>query len=133
MIVAIADTHTAIWYLFSDPRLGKGASAFIDAAIAKGDHIGVSAISIAEMIYLIEKGRISADALPVLHTATADPKAVLRHVALDESIAMKMTEVSRPDVPDLPDRIVAATALFYNVPVLSRDSRIRSSTVQTIW
>lgn len=28
MIVAIADTHAVIWYLFSDPRLGKAASAF---------------------------------------------------------------------------------------------------------
>ena len=50
MIVAIADTHAAIWYLFSDPRLGSAASAFIDDAIAKGDHIGVSAISLAEMV-----------------------------------------------------------------------------------
>ena len=30
MIVAIADTDAVIWYLFSDPRLGKAASAFID-------------------------------------------------------------------------------------------------------
>jgi hypothetical protein len=36
MIVAIADTYTAIWYLFSDRRLGKAASAFIDDTIAKG-------------------------------------------------------------------------------------------------
>lgn len=63
MIAAIADTHTAIWYLFSDRRLGPAASIFIDNAIADGDHIGISAISVAEMIYLIEKGRIPANAL----------------------------------------------------------------------
>jgi len=57
MIVAIADTPAIIWYLFSDPRLGKAASTFIDATIAARDHIGVSAISIVEMVYLIEKGR----------------------------------------------------------------------------
>jgi PIN domain nuclease of toxin-antitoxin system len=130
MIVAIADTHTAIWYLFSDSRLGRAASAFIDDTIAAGDHIGVSAISIAEMVYLIEKGRIPANALNDLHTATADPKAVLRHVPLDENIAMKMSEVPRQDLPDLPDRAIAATALFYGVPVLSR---IRASAIQTIW
>lgn len=50
MIVAIADTHATIWYLFSDPRLGRAASAFIDQTIANGDHIGVSAISLAEMV-----------------------------------------------------------------------------------
>jgi len=133
MMAAIADTHTAIWYLFSDPRLGKRASAFIDDTIAKGDFVGVSAISIAEMVYLIEKGRIPGNALNDLHAATADPRAVLQHVPLDENIAMKMAEVPRQDLPDLPDRVIAATALFHGVPVLSRDGRIRSSQVQTIW
>jgi hypothetical protein len=46
MITAIADTHTAIWYLFSDERLGRAASAFIDATIAKGDQFyGVPVLS----------------------------------------------------------------------------------------
>ena len=133
MIVAIADTHTALWYLFSDPRLGKAASAFIDDTIARGDHIGVSAISIAEMVYLIEKGRIPANALEDVHAATANPKAVLRHVPFDETVAIKMAEVPRQELPDLPDRVIAATALFHGVPVLSRDRRIRASAIQTIW
>jgi len=133
MIVAIADTHAAIWYLFSDPRLGRAASAFIDAASANGDHIGVSAISLAEMVYLIEKGRIPAHALIDLHVAIADPKAVLQHVPLDEAVAMKMTEVSREEIPDLPDRVIAATAQLRGIPVLSRDERIRSSGIRTIW
>jgi PIN domain nuclease of toxin-antitoxin system len=133
MVVAIADTHATIWYLFSDPRLGSAASTLIDDAITKGDHIGVSAISIVEMVYLIEKGRIPSNALNELEAAIADTKAVLQHVPLDENVAMKMREVSRQDIPDLPDRVIAATAQLRGVPVLSRDSRIRSSTIQTIW
>ena len=133
MIVAIADTHTRIWYLFSDSRLGKAASDFIDNTVAKGDHIGISAITIAEMIYLVEKGRIPASTVQELRNATANPKAVLKYVPLDEHVAMKMVEIPRQDLPDLPDRIVAATALFYDVPVLSRDGRIRSSDIRTIW
>jgi len=133
MIVAIADTHAAIWYLFSDPHLGITASAFIDDTIAKGDHIGVSAISLAEMVYLIEKGRIPDNALSEPHAAIADPQAVLRHVSLDEAVAMEMREIPRQDIPDLPDRVIAATARLRGVPVLSRDGRIRSSTIQTIW
>lgn len=116
MIVAIADTHATIWYLFSDLRLGKAASEFIDHTIAAGDHIGVSAITIAEMIYLIEKGRIPGAALNDLHAATADPGAVLQHVPFDENVAMKMPEIPREDLPDLPDRVIGATALFYGVP-----------------
>ena len=133
MIAAIADTHSVIWYLFSDPRLGKAASAFIDVTITKGDHIGVSAITIAEMIYLTEKGRIPANALKELHAATADPKAVLRHVPLDEAVAMRMADIARQDLPDLPDRVIAATALSYAVPVLRRDGGIRASSIHTIW
>jgi PIN domain nuclease of toxin-antitoxin system len=127
MIVAIADTHTTIWYLFSDPRLGSAASAFIDDTIARGDHIGVSAITIAEMVYLIEKGRIPATALNELHTATADPGAVLRHGPFDQNVAMKMTEVPRQEVPDLPDRVIGATALFYSVPARRARKRKRYS------
>jgi PIN domain nuclease of toxin-antitoxin system len=133
MITAVADTHAAIWYLFSDSRLGSLASTFIDDTCAKGDRIEVSAISLIEMVYLIEKGRIPANALNDLLAAIANPKAVLQHVAVDENIALKMAEVSRQDIPDLPDRVIAATAHWYGVPVLSRDERIRSSSIETIW
>jgi PIN domain nuclease of toxin-antitoxin system len=133
MIVAIADTHTAIWYLFSDPRLGRDASAFIDATIASGDHIGISAISLTEMVYLIEKERIPASALDDVLAAIADPKNVLQQVPLDDTIAVTMRQIPRQDIPDLPDRIIAATALFQDIPVLSRDGRIRASNIKTIW
>ena len=133
MVVAIADTHTTLWYLFSDPRLGRAASALIDATVADGNHIGMSAISVAEMVYLIEKGRIPATALTEVQAAVADPKAVLKYVPVDQDIATNMAAIPRDEVPDLPDRIIAATAHWYGLPVLTRDGRIRSSNVRSIW
>jgi PIN domain nuclease of toxin-antitoxin system len=133
MIAAIADTHTAIWYLFSDERLGPAASAFIDATIEAGDHIGVSAISLAEMVYLIEKRRIEATSLDDVLAAIGDPRNVLQQIALDDRIAVSMRSITRQEIPDLPDRVIAATALLYGVPVLSRDGRIRAAGIQTIW
>lgn len=133
MIVAVADTHAAIWYLFSDSRLGKGASAFIEQTMVNGDHIGVSAISLAEMVYLVEKRRIPDNSLSDLHAAIADSKSVLQLIALDDAVAMQMPGVSRQDIPDLPDRVIAATALLLGIPVLSRDGRIQSSIITTIW
>ena len=44
-----------------------------------------------------------------------------------------MRQVPRDAVPDMPDRIVTATAMHFGVPVISRDGRIRASRVQTIW
>jgi PIN domain nuclease of toxin-antitoxin system len=70
MVVAIADTHTTLWYLFSDSRLGRAASAFIDATVADGNRVGVE-----EMVYLTEKGRIPATALTNVQPAVGHPKA----------------------------------------------------------
>jgi len=44
-----------------------------------------------------------------------------------------MKQVPSADVPDMPDRIVAATAVYFGVSVISRDGKIRTSNVQTIW
>jgi hypothetical protein len=50
---------------------------------------------------------------------------------LDRSVAFE--SVSRAEVPDLPDRIVSATAVALGVPLVSRDGKIRGSQVLTIW
>jgi predicted nucleic acid-binding protein len=44
-----------------------------------------------------------------------------------------MIQVPRADVPDMPDRIVAATALYFDVPVISRDGRIQAAMLKTVW
>ena len=131
--IVFPDRNLRLSYAEFNRRVDRLACGLFAIGIRKGDHIGVSAISIAEMIYLGEKGRIPASAVRDLHDATANPKAVLQYVPLDEHVAMKMAEIPRQNLPDLPDRVVAATALFYNVPVLSRDARSRSSDIKTIW
>jgi len=52
---------------------------------------------------------------------------------LTVEIVDALRRVPRPDVPDMPDRIVAATAVYFGVPVISRDAKIRASSVRTIW
>jgi PIN domain nuclease of toxin-antitoxin system len=48
-------------------------------------------------------------------------------------IASRTREVSRDAVPDMPDRIIAATALELSVPIISRDGKIKASGLNTIW
>jgi PIN domain nuclease of toxin-antitoxin system len=55
MIAGGADTHTALWYLFNDARLSTTAGDFIDQAAAAGSQMVVSSISLAEIVYLIER------------------------------------------------------------------------------
>lgn len=59
---AVADTHAAIWYLFSDLRLSVSAKNAFDEAGSLGRTVLVSAITLAEMVYLVEKKRISQEA-----------------------------------------------------------------------
>lgn len=133
MIVVVADTHTAVWYLFNNLRLSAGARQEIEGAFRAGNQIEVSSISLAEMVYLAEKGRIPSSAVQDLIHSLSDPGYPLHELPVDASVAEQMAFISRDEVPDMPDRIVAATGLRYGVPVISRDRQIRASKIQTIW
>jgi PIN domain nuclease of toxin-antitoxin system len=57
----------------------------------------------------------------------------LVEVPFDRRVAEKLLQVPRTAVPDLPDRIIAATALYQAVPIISRDHKIRASSLSTVW
>lgn len=132
-VAGVADTHTAIWYLFADQRLSAAARSFFDDAVAARQKIAVSSITLTEMVYLVEKGRIPQEVYDRLRSALANPEHVLAEAPLTSAVVESMRQVARAQVPDMPDRIVAATALYFKVPVLSRDSRIMASDLTTIW
>jgi PIN domain nuclease of toxin-antitoxin system len=133
MLAAIADTHAVIWYIFDDKRLSAVARASLEDAAAAGNQVGLSSITLAEIVYLAEKGRIPPETFTRLLAALDSPDSVLTEVAFDRRIAQTLARVDRLAVPDLPDRIIAATALHLNVPVISHDHKIQLSTLTTIW
>lgn len=95
--------------------------------------IYVASISVVEMIYLTEKGRLPEIALQRLSHALADPTTSLSIVPLDWAIAQRVRQISRDLLPDMPDRIIAATALHLNLPLVTCDYRIPAIGVKTIW
>jgi PIN domain nuclease of toxin-antitoxin system len=134
MIAGVAGTHTALWYLYDDARLSVSAGDFIDQSAAAGSQIVVSAISLAEIVYLIEKNRLlAANAYADLKAVLDDQDHVFKEAPFTIEIVDAMRQVPRVDVPDMPDRIVAATAVYFGVPVISRDRKICASNVKTIW
>ena len=130
---AVADTHTVIWYVKADARLSARAKATIDDAAAVGDTILVSAITFVEIVYLVDKGRVDAATLDIVLQALGRPKAVLVESPVDRAVARAMQQVPRSEVPELGDRVIAATAVAAGVPVISRDGAIQASRVATIW
>ncbi len=133
MIAGVVDTHAALWYLLKNPRLSTPARAFIDDAAGAGHDVALSPISLAEIVYLVEKGRLPVSAYDELREALRDPDFVLVEAPVTGEVVEAMRQVPRADIPDMPDRIVAATALYLGVPVISRDGRIRASNTQTVW
>jgi PIN domain nuclease of toxin-antitoxin system len=133
MLQAIVDTHAIIWYVFADSRLSNIARMTIEQAATDGHQVGFSSITLAEIIYLSEKGRISPLTLNELLAEVDRPNSVLMEVPFNRQIAQTMQSIDRTQVPDLPDRIIAATALYHNIPLISRDRKIQLSTINTIW
>jgi PIN domain nuclease of toxin-antitoxin system len=129
----VVDTHTIVWYLSADPRLSTNAADALDSATAAGERIHVPSICLVELTYLVEKGRLSIAARDRLIHALDDPTVPFLLAPLDRTVADALVSVSRLEVPDLPDRIVAATAVALRTPLISRDRKIRASQVHTLW
>jgi PIN domain nuclease of toxin-antitoxin system len=130
---AVIDTHTVIWYLNADARLSDRAKQFIDEAGRRGMPVLISSISLVEVLYLCEKGRIPLDSLARFEEALYRQDSTLRVADLTMAVALAVGRVIRDEVPDMPDRVIAGTALYFGVPVISRDRKIQTSTVETIW
>jgi PIN domain nuclease of toxin-antitoxin system len=86
MIVGVVDTHAIIWYLYNDKHLSRAASLFIDDAVKNNNQIGVSAISLVEIVYFSEKGRIDAQALKAVLETMQLPQGVLVEIPLNADI-----------------------------------------------
>ena len=132
-MIAVSDTNALIWHIFDSSRLSAVARAKFEEAVSQGEQIGFSAVSFAEIIYLAEANRISDDILPLLLEVTNSANPILVEIPFNRHIAQVIPRVERAQVPEMPDRIIAATALYLDVPLITSDRRIRSSDVETLW
>jgi len=133
MGAVVVDTHTAIWYLIDSGRLSSRALAVLDESAESDEPVYVASISLVEAAYLVEKARVPEAAVERLYQAVTGIDRNLELVVLDRAVAQAVRRIPRDLVPDMPDRIIAATALHLSLPLVTRDRRIQAASIQTIW
>jgi PIN domain nuclease of toxin-antitoxin system len=116
MAALVVDTHAAVWYLQNSNRLSPAAQKAMDDAANVGDLVYVCSISLVEIVYLVEKGRLPVVVIDRLTAALSAPDAGFVIAPLDETTALAVRRISRDIVPDMPDRIIAATAHSLGFP-----------------
>jgi len=116
-----------------DARLSGAARAALDGADETGVGIYLSAISLIEVTYLVEKGRLSQGVLARLEADLDDSNGIFVLVPIDRAVAAAVASVPLAEVRDLPDRVIAATARFLGMPLVTADAQLRRSSVETIW
>lgn len=130
----VCDTHTLIWHLQDSDSLSAKARSVLDDVEAGKAKAIIPSIVLVEMVYLAEKKRIDPElveaALSCFH-ADGDNYQI---AALDLTVTEGLRRIPRSVVPDMPDRIIAATALAMELPLLSTDPKISAlGSVQIVW
>lgn len=130
----VTDTHPLIWALSNDSQLSaKARVVFADADAGRAIVI-IPPIVAVEMVYLGEKGRIPDRLVDELLVKVARPGLSYRLGELNASVISALRQVSRDLIPEMPDRIIAATAKAAGVELITRDGLITASgVVSVVW
>ena len=129
----VIDTNIVIWYFGEYSRLSPLAEKLIDDVVESGT-VFVASITIVELTYLLEKNRIPVEVIDKLREALDDESTSFRLAELTRGVADNVQRIDRSTVGDMPDRIIAATALHLGLPLITSDGNIQKLTnVETIW
>ena len=126
----LADTVAIVRHLLKHPALGEDAAVILREADRGLHGIYLSAITLMELLYLSEAGRIDLPLATLVSSVSRSRNYAV--VPVDTDVTMAAVDVD--DVPELHDRIIVATARHLRVPILSSDRVIAASQyARTIW
>lgn len=130
----VIDTHTLIWHLTATPHLSEKVEKILAEADAGLHRIYVPTIVLVEILYLTEKRRFPENLLNQTLALLQIPNGSYASAPLEIEIVWALQRIPRTLVPEMPDRIIAATALYLDLPLLSKDPVFNHiSDLQVIW
>lgn len=126
----VADTHSLIWYLLNSPKLGPNANRVFQEIENGKAKLIIPAIVIAEIIFLIQKGKIRADLDDLFVKIQESENFQVSTLGLNELLCLK--EQTR--IPEMHDRFIVCEALLRRAKIITKDKKIKDSKiVEVIW
>ena len=125
----VTDTHSLVWYFTENPRLSKKALKIFEKTVKEGTII-IPTVVLAEIMYIAKKGRITMSFAETVKKIENSENFEITPLDLD--ILKKADEIDY-DL-EMHDRLIAATALFFDAPILTKDQTIKESNLcKVIW
>jgi len=117
----LLDTHIWIWSLLAPIKLDNNVAEVLEN---NDNELFISPITIWETLILAEKGRIELCPSPEEWVTVALERSPVKEAKLSHAIAIKSRSVDLPH-KDPADRFIAATALEYDLTLITVDKMLR--------
>jgi len=120
----LLDTHIWLWLLLEPNRLVRRVA---DALTDPANELWLSPISVWEALLLVERGRVEVDRAPGEWLDRALRDEPLRDAPVTRAVALSSRSLDLAH-EDPADRFIAATAMTYELTLVSGDARLLEST-----
>ncbi len=122
------DTHVLLWLVNGNTKLRESDRDIIDGVQKSGGKILISIISIWEIALLTSKNRIELGEPIEKWMQNVLLVSEFRIVNIDVRIACKSSYLDGDFHGDPADRIIVATSIILNIPLLTYDSKMLNYT-----
>jgi PIN domain nuclease of toxin-antitoxin system len=119
----LLDTHVWVWSLMTPERIDRQA---VTALSGEETVLFLSPVSVWELLVLIERGRIEIDDEAESWVREALARGAFREASLNHEVALWSRKIELPH-EDPADRFLVATALVYELTLVTADQRLISS------
>jgi PIN domain nuclease of toxin-antitoxin system len=127
--VVLLDSHVLVWLALDAKRLSRPAAKAIHASRRRllAD-ISLREVAVLSMKTVVLDGNIHEWLTSAIETFD------LEVIAIDPRIAARSTHIAQNFHGDPADQLIAATAIEFDVPLITADAKLRASpALRTIW
>lgn len=131
--IAVVDTHALLWYAMGRGRkLGRRARQLLTRADEGHAAVYIPAIALVEVLEAAHRGTVVLTDGPEAWVSGLTASGGFRVAALTTEIVLRSATLY--SIPERGDRLIAATAVELDLPLITRDPAIAAvASVRQVW